>query len=240
MPNDPRFTKGALGAFTFAHLNTLFEFKGDLESSILSNSMGNRGVSNPFMVKVTGAGVANAEYTWIEQNWNGTAFVNTTGGRVSTTTNNIIDCPLISVSALTAGSIIAVCLSAQSSSSVTKPSLMVCGGASTTASVFSARITSATQVGTSPLKWSYGWTGVTMSGSTWTANSLVGSAALNGAEWQTTNDGPTVFGVGMELSTSTFATLTRKPIKVSTIVMMNESPTGQYWFSLPNGYKVVC
>lgn len=237
--NDPRFTSGQVGNLTFAHMNSLFEFKAAVESFGPSGSKNAGKTSNPFVVKVLARNGTTSAYKWEEAIWNGSDFQSLANGRRSSNGTDDYAFPLISKDALATNSYVVVMASVSKEASISRPICHPMVSTTTASPVFSAKISSSTQIGTAPLRWRYTWQEmfINSTGTGWTTGTRTGQA-LNGAEW-TTNDGPLVYGVGMEVGTSTTPTLTRKPIRTDVIVMVSEYG-GQYWFSMPNGYKVVC
>ena len=241
--SDPRFTSGQVGNLTFAHMNSLFEFKDAVEGNAPSGGIKPAKTSNPFVAKVLAK--TGTQYKWEEAVWNGSSFQSLANGRRSSDGVGDYAFPLISLNDITVGSYVVVAASVSAEATISRPICFPMIG-SAAAPVFAARITAAAQIGSAPLRWRYNWQEVFVNttGNGWSNGARTGQA-LNGAEW-TANDGPLVYGVGMEIGATSTAVLLRKAIRTDVIVMMSEQSaavngaSAQFWFSTPNGYKVTC
>jgi len=237
----PRFSSGQVGALTFDTLNQVFEFvdqeRGKRDSAFGTNLKPNQVLVSRILARHP---TLTTRYKWEEVAWNGLTY-QPNAVRSSTWAGNEYKYPVVSEVALDTGSIQSIHAHAAEGNQ-TDLGLVYVPMRSTPASpVFSAKITGATLIASNPLRWKYSWQEVKRSdiSDTWVVQARSGPDAFNGCEW-TGQDGPLVFGVGLTLQSAGFASLVRQSIRTEVIVMMTESPSGKFWFSVPNQFKATC
>jgi hypothetical protein len=246
----PKFTSGRSGRLTFDTLNELFSRVEALEGNSERKRWSVRPQSDAFFARVGVNNTGNtSQWAFTEVNrlfnasgapldpasWSDVVGGRNSSGTLSNGTVSTFAYPLVGTG-LSTGDIHPVVATYNSEGDLLYVPIVASG----TSSSFPAQIISNTVV-IANLRWQYTCKRVFIdtAGTGWAIPS--GGTqfnALNGPEF--VSDAAPVYGVGMQPPQSGTLQMIRQPIRAGVIVMMALDATGRHFFSMPNGYKVIC
>ena len=240
----PRFTSGRVGKLSFQQLNEMFDRLEALELKV-DRGDGAKGYSGEnrkliVLLKLTSKHATLPLFNFTEMTLAGifpssVTYVVLDGGRTASDGTNLYAYPFVSTTAAVGDLVAAIAVNQRST---VLPDGGLCylpvgGGGSSTSTTFAAKVTIAG--GTAPV---FSYTLIEVEGASLAAKAgAVAFIAKNGAEVPSDVQGS--YGVGFAPPTAV-ASLTRKAIKVNTVVMVTKDAAGTYVFNCVNGYGVTC
>ena len=240
----PRFTSGRVGKLSFQQLNEMFDRLEALELKVDrgdgANTYSGENRKLIVLLKLPSKHATLPLFDFTEMILVGiftssVSYVVLDGGRTASDGTNQYAYPFVSTTAAV-GDLVAAIAVNQRSTALPDGGLCylpVGGGGSSTSTTFAAKITNAT--GAAPV---FAYTLIEVEGASLAAKAgAVAFIAKNGAEVPTDATGS--YGVGFAPPTAV-ASLTRKAIKVNTVVMVTKDAAGTYVFNCVNGYGVTC
>jgi hypothetical protein len=244
MPKFPRFTSGTFGRLDFATMNDLFDRVEQLESSLTRQrgAMPQRQseVVLCYVLSVSSVSASCMKATWTAAVPNTTVpcDTNTTAypSRSSTGPGGSSDYPLYGKNLAVGQSYLAHSVYLDDGSLIYRAIEGGVGGANVIAGKVTGSVT-----GGIPGRWIYTMEKVVLSpqGDFVSASPSFVFSARNGAEMVADSPIPGPFGVGAIVPTSV-GTMQRQAIRDGVVAMCLEASPGQFMFSMPNAYRVVC
>lgn len=240
----PRFTSGRVGKLSFQQLNEMFDRLEALELKVDrgdgANTYSGENRKLIVLLKLTSKHATLPLFNFTEMVLTSvltTPLTYTTldGGRTASDGTNLFAYPFVSTTAAVGDLVAAIAVNSRTTSIGDGGLcyLPVGGGGSSTSTTFAAKVTGAG--GSAPV---FSYTCIEVEGGSLAAKAgAVSFTAKNGAEVPTDATGS--YGVGFAPPTAV-ATLTRKAIKVNTVVMVTKDAAGTYVFNCVNGYGVTC
>ena len=240
----PRFTSGRVGKLSFQQLNEMFDRLEALELKVDrgdgANTYSGENRKLIVLLKLTSKHATLPLFNFTEMTLAGiftssVTYVVLDGGRTASDGTNLYAYPFVSTTAAVGDLVAAIAVNQRST---VLPDGGLCylpvgGGGSSTSTTFAAKVTGSS--GTAP---AFSYTLIEVEGGSLAAKAgAVAFIAKNGAEVPTDATGS--YGVGFAPPTAV-ATLTRKAIKVNTVVMVTKDAAGTYVFNCVNGYGVTC
>jgi hypothetical protein len=247
----PRFTQGAVGNLTYAHLNEAFELLDKLRPLLTESVIGQRDEENFILARISGEMDDNGFMPWVEvvpkpstSNTAKVVWIDRVGGRKSGSqgSENYLPCivPPSYESDTESGDPVelpqgSVCVLRAIKRKEGRPLWIVVSSAATS-EVFPAKIMGRYQIGDGV--WSYDWDEV--EAPDWTTPQNGRKGRRNGTEDypEAVNGAEQVGIVGAGGSGPSGGTIKNAPIANGIVVMMNLS--GGPWFSLGNTLEVSC
>ena len=241
----PRFTSGRVGKLSFQQLNEMFDRLEALELKVDrgdgANTYSGENRKLIVLLKLTSKHATLPLFNFTEMTLAGiftssVTYVVLDGGRTASDGTNLYAYPFVSTTAAVGDLVAAIAVNQRST---VLPDGGLCylpvgGGGSSTSTTFPAKVESSSG-GTAGI-FTYSCKEVEGANFTYVSGAATISAR-NGAE--TAVDTPTSLGVGFIPPTPS-PILTRKAIKVGTVVLITKDKLGLYSFCVPNGYKVEC
>ena len=227
----PRLTSGNLGALTFAHVNEIFRRIEELENTTQGGATnGKSTIGLTFLARITAVNEGRAAFVQVARNSASVGqFDEVQGGATSTQGDNQFAFPIYS-SDLRANQIVSVCARRMTGGAVAYEAI-VSEPPETPFIIVS-------HAGNPPV-WTYSgrearWDGLQRRFYAVENSPIV--TLFNGAENPIDNNEE--LGVGTKVLDAT--PFTRRPIKNDTVVVATKTRIGEYVFSVPNGYEVLC
>ena len=230
----PRFTSGAVGKLTFAHLNEAFDAIDDLARDGGESTSRAPTRSRAILVQlISESATTPGEWSWTEIVRDGSTTTAKPSGRSSSTVSSAFAYPLVSDTgrALGANDIVLAepmrdadgrlyysALEATPRGTVSEPLVIVSASIITAGQQWLYTVRRVTNVG-------YGF-----------SSAPPDLEALNGAEARADAGG--VYGVGFGGGSA--SSFTRRPIEPGVVVVGLQIAPTRYLFSMPNGYGVNC
>jgi hypothetical protein len=233
----PRFTSGAVGKLTFAHLNDAFETLDDLARD---NGVGGSAAIRSRRVIAARIGASQgSDYAWNELERNGSSWTLKANGRSSALDQDLFAYPLVAFGGITptTGSDLSIFPMHDATGRLIYVPLAGGGTSGPTGSPnFPAMIQGAQPIATGRWRYTIAEATVNTADGAWTAGASAGSA-YNGCE--AVQDLPNQL-VGVGSGTGATASVSRNPIKIGTVVMISVDENDVRFFSVPNGYSYQC
>ena len=244
MPKFPRFTSGTFGRLDFATMNDLFDRVEQLESSIARQRGGmpqrQSEVVLCHVLAVTSIGQNCMRATWTAAVPSTSVPCDTTlssyPSRSSTGPGGTSDYPLYGKNLAVGQSYLAHSVYLDDGSLIYRAIEGGVGGAN----VIAGKVTDSVAGGI-PGRWIYTMEQVVLNpqGGFVSASPPFIFSARNGAEMVADSTIPGPFGVGAIVPTG-ITTMERQAIRDDVVAMCLEASPGQFMFSMPNAYRVVC
>jgi hypothetical protein len=244
MPKFPRFTSGTFGRLDFATMNDLFDRVEQLESS-LARQRGGMPQRQSEVVLCHVSAVTSIGQNCMKAEW--TAAVPSTSvpcdttlstypSRSSTGPGGTSDYPLYGKNLAVGQSYLAHSVYLDDGSLIYRAIEGGVGGAN----VIAGKVTGSVTGGIGG-RWIYTMEKVVLNpqGDFVSASPQFVFSARNGAEVVADSPIPGPFGVGAIVPTSV-TTMQRQAIRNGVVAMCLEASPGQFMFSMPNAYRVVC
>ncbi len=229
----PQFTGGSVGKLTFSHLHEAFDAIDGLDRDAGSAAPNMRNRGRVILARVTG--IVSGKVAWVEIQRAGTQFQTVVNGRSSIEGSNIVAYPIFGFGSVqpTVGSDVAIFPAYDSTGAL----YYVPVAAASSSSSFMGRVGANPATIVQDVRWRYSVTEVEWNGGGYSAVSGgLTVNAYNGCE-NPTDDQANV-GIGQPRGPT--QTMTRQPIKSGTVAVVVRDASGNYSFSLPNGYAFTC